>query len=70
MASRPYLIGIAGPSGAGKSALARALVERLPGPALVLPMDAYYRDLGHLAPAARLRVNFDHRDALDHELFH
>ena len=67
MAFTPYLIGIGGPSGAGKSALAEHLCGRLPGPALVVPMDAYYRDLGDLAPEARLRVNFDHPDAVDHE---
>jgi uridine kinase len=69
MSLRPHLIGVAGPSGAGKSTLARALAARLPRPALVLPMDAYYRDLGHLAPEARIRVNFDHPEALDHALF-
>ncbi len=68
MASTPYLIGIGGPSGAGKSALAEYLCGRLSGWALVLPMDSYYRDLGDLAPEARLRVNFDHPDAVDHEL--
>jgi uridine kinase len=67
MESRPYLIGIAGPSGAGKSALAGHLAARLPG-ALVLPMDAYYRDLGDLAPDARPRVNFDHPEAVDRGL--
>jgi uridine kinase len=31
-------------------------------------MDAYYRDLAALAPEVRLRVNFDHPDAVDHTL--
>lgn len=68
MVSTAYLIGIGGPSGAGKSALAEYLCGRLPGAARVLPMDAYYRDLGDLPPEARLRVNFDHPDAVDYAL--
>ncbi len=68
MAGPVHVLGIAGPSGSGKTALARLLCRRLPAPALVVPMDAYYRDLGRLEPAARARVNFDHPDALDCDL--
>lgn len=63
----PRLIGLAGPSGAGKTTLARALQTRLPGPATVLSLDAYYRDLADLSPAARARVNFDAPEAMDHQ---
>lgn len=62
----PYLIGIAGASGSGKSWLARYLAEHLP--ATVVPLDAYYRDLSALDPAARARQNFDVPEALDWEL--
>lgn len=62
----PCLIGLAGPSGAGKTTLARALHTHLPGPATVLSLDAYYRDLAALAAAARTRVNFDAPEAIDH----
>jgi uridine kinase len=31
--------------------------------------DAYYRDLSHLSYEERSRVNFDHPDSLDNELF-
>ena len=62
----PVLIGIAGFSGSGKTALARALRDRLG--ATLLPLDAYYRDLAHLAPDTRDRQNFDHPDALDLDL--
>lgn len=61
----PYLIGIAGPSGAGKSALARALIGGLPGSAVILSMDSYYRDFADQPPDERPAVNFDHPDALD-----
>ncbi|MFA5026933.1 MAG: uridine kinase [Candidatus Methylomirabilota bacterium] len=68
MTIAPCLIGIGGPSGSGKSTLARYLAERLPDSALVLPIDAYYRDRGDLPRQARLGLNFDHPDAVDHEL--
>ncbi|HRZ16827.1 MAG TPA: uridine kinase [Candidatus Hydrogenedentes bacterium] len=65
----PFLLGIAGPSCSGKSTLAhetaRAFADLNP---LVLSLDAYYRDLAHLPPGERARVNFDHPDALEHEL--
>jgi len=66
MAAEIYLIGIAGPSGAGKSFLARHLKSALE--AEVLELDRYYRDLSHLHPAERARVNFDAPEALEHEL--
>ena len=47
----PCLIGLAGPSGSGKTTLARALQTHLPGPATVLSLDAYYRDLAALSPS-------------------
>ena len=62
----PVILGIAGFSGSGKTALARALRDRLG--ATLLPLDAYYRDLAHLAPGERDRQNFDHPDALDIDL--
>jgi len=65
----PVLVGIAGPSGSGKTTLARMVVERLPGGAVLFPLDAYYIDqrgvpddvLNVDAPAA-----FDHPLILDH----
>ena len=40
----PIVVGIAGPSGSGKTTLARLIVERLPGGAVLFPLDSYYRD--------------------------
>lgn len=68
MAERPYIIGMAGPSASGKTTIARALAERLGDRALVLSCDGYYRDLSHLSMAEREQVNFDHPDAIEHEL--
>ncbi len=64
----PLLVGIAGGSGSGKTTLADGLCAALPsGQAVVVPADAYYRDLGHLPPEARARRNFDEPAALDGE---
>ncbi len=62
--------GISGGSGAGKTTLTRHLLERLgQSEVSVLAFDAYYRDQGHLPPADRSLVNYDHPDSLDHDLF-
>ena len=64
------VIAIAGGSGSGKSTLATALLEAIGNDSVaLLPIDAYYHDLSHLAPEEREAVNFDHPDALDLDLF-
>ncbi|MBM3737993.1 MAG: uridine kinase [Acidobacteria bacterium] len=65
----PVLIGIAGPSGSGKTALAKRLIHALPGTVSLLSLDSYYRELSHLQLADRERVNFDHPDSIDWDLF-
>ena len=66
----PRGIAIAGGSGSGKSTLATALLEAIGNDSVaLLPIDAYYHDLSHLAPEEREAVNFDHPDALDLDLF-
>lgn len=68
----PFIVGIAGASGSGKSSLASELLAALnrrdPRSAVVLPLDAYYRDLGHMTFRERDQQNFDHPDALELEL--
>ncbi len=66
MRAEIYLIGIAGPSGSGKSYLAQHLAAEVQ--ANVLELDRYYRDLSHLSPEQRARVNFDAPESLEHEL--
>jgi uridine kinase len=66
----PALVGIIGASGSGKTTLARALVAALPtDEAVILPLDAYYRDLAHLDLDTRRRQNFDAPEAVDWALF-
>lgn len=62
-----HLIGIAGASGSGKTTLANSLAKSLVD-AVVLPIDAYYRDLSHLEPTARELYNFDVPGAFDWNL--
>jgi len=65
---KPLLVGVAGGSGSGKTALAEGVAAALPaGQTVVVPADAYYRDLGHLPPEERARHNFDEPAALEGE---
>jgi uridine kinase len=66
---RAVVVGVAGGSGAGKSSVVRRLVQGLgAGEVAVVRHDAYYRDLSHLTPAERERVNYDHPDAIETDL--
>jgi len=62
-------VGVAGGTGSGKTTLVQALVRRIGGEGIVLlPHDAYYRDLSHLPLVQRVKVNFDHPDSLETEM--
>lgn len=50
--------------------MARAIVEALPAPSVVLlEHDAYYKDQSSLSYEQRTHINYDHPDALDSALF-
>lgn len=68
MPATPLVIGVAGGTGSGKTSVARAIHEALSLDAVLIDMDAYYRDLAHLPFEERARVNFDHPSAFDLEL--
>lgn len=63
--ARAHVVGIAGPSGAGKTTLARLVAERLPGGAVVFPLDSYYIDQRGVPEDS---INVDVPDAFDHAL--
>jgi uridine kinase len=66
----PMIVGIVGGSGSGKSWLANRLALTLgPERAGVICQDSFYKDLSHLTPAQRSRVNFDDPKALDWAAF-
>jgi uridine kinase len=62
----PVVIGIAGCSGSGKTTLAAELARTLGG--IHFHLDHYYRDLGHLPLAERMRQNFDDPELLESAL--
>lgn len=66
---RPIIIGVAGGTGSGKTTVAETILRRVGEERIAyIPHDAYYRDLSHLSPEMRARVNFDHPDALETDL--
>src|SRR5438067_1467863 len=68
--AKPLIIGIAGGTGSGKSTVARRVAEALIEASVAfIDMDAYYKNFAHLPMAERKRVNWDHPDAFDLDLF-
>lgn len=62
-------IGIGGGTGSGKTTVAQRIQQILgEDMVLIIPMDAYYRDLSGLDDLERERFNFDHPDAFDRKL--
>ena len=69
MKNNTIIIGISGPSASGKSLLANTIVNEMGSDeVVVISEDSYYKDLTGLTIEERAKVNFDHPDALDHEL--
>ena len=73
MAQVKTIIGIAGGSGAGKSLLANQLHDRLRQSfthrdVTILNEDCYYRRRDDLTFEEREKINYDHPDAIEHEL--
>jgi uridine kinase len=70
MVRHPLVIGVAGGSGSGKTTVTNAILERVGRERIaLLPHDAYYHDLSHLAFAQRTQINFDHPDSFDNALY-
>jgi len=65
----PIIIGVAGGTGSGKTTVANTILDRV-GPHRIahIQHDSYYRDLSHLPPNERGRINFDHPDSLETDL--
>ncbi|MDG2301380.1 MAG: uridine kinase [Acidimicrobiales bacterium] len=62
-------VGIAGGSCSGKTTIVHALVESYEGSVSTVAFDSYYCDQGHMTLDERARVNYDHPDSLDVDLF-
>jgi uridine kinase len=70
---KPLIIGIAGGTGSGKTTVARKIAEALsavPNASVAfLDMDGYYRNFAHLSMDERRKINWDHPEAFDLDLF-
>jgi uridine kinase len=70
---KPTIIAIAGASASGKSLFAQTIYEELL-PELgadgisIIKEDAYYKDQTHLAMSERVKTNYDHPQAFEHDL--
>ncbi len=67
------IVGIAGASASGKSLIASTiygeLLEKVGDHQIgVITEDCYYRDQSHLSMEERVKTNYDHPSALDHDL--
>lgn len=67
--TRPLVVAVVGGTGSGKTTIAHAIHDALGVDAVLLDQDAYYRDLADLPLEERRRVNFDHPDSIDTDLF-
>ncbi|NWF68710.1 MAG: uridine kinase [Chloroflexi bacterium] len=66
MSERVVTIAVAGGTGSGKTTVSNAILERVGSHNIAyIPHDAYYKEIGHLSPEERAKVNFDHPDSLD-----
>jgi uridine kinase len=65
-ARRPIIIGVAGGTGSGKTTVSQAILDRVGRDKIAyIQHDFYYKDRSHLPPEERLKINFDHPDALE-----
>ncbi|PIP54579.1 MAG: uridine kinase [Bacteroidetes bacterium CG23_combo_of_CG06-09_8_20_14_all_32_9] len=63
------IIGIAGGTGSGKTTVVKKIIERCPkDEVVVLPQDSYYRDNSNIPIEERLKINFDHPNAVEFDL--
>lgn len=65
----PIIIGIAGGSGSGKSTVTNELLSMLDRERVtVIEEDSYYKDQSNVAFEQRVKTNYDHPFAFDHDL--
>jgi len=65
---KPIIIGVAGGSGSGKTTVARRIYQQFSDAVVMIEQDAYYKDQAHLTFEERLKTNYDHPNAFDHDL--
>ncbi|MAP54784.1 uridine kinase [Altibacter sp.] len=63
------IIGIAGGTGSGKTTVVQQIIQELPADEVcVISQDSYYKDTSHLSYEERVKINFDHPQAIDFNL--
>ena len=68
---KAIIIGISGASASGKSLLANTIVNELGSDqVVVISEDAYYKDHSNIPFEERAKINYDHPNAIDHDLLH
>jgi uridine kinase len=65
---KPIIIGVAGGSGSGKTTVTRRIYQQFSDAVVMIEQDAYYKDQAHLTFEERLKTNYDHPNAFDHDL--
>lgn len=65
------IIGITGGSGSGKTTVVAQILKHIPqNQVSVIHMDCYYKNNGALSREERLKINFDHPDAIEFDLLY
>lgn len=67
--SEVMVIGIAGGTGSGKTTITKRLMQRFGDDVSVIYHDNYYKAHHDMPYAERAKLNYDHPDAFDNELF-
>ena len=67
--AKSRFIGIAGGTGSGKTTITRRITEQFGGQVSVLYHDNYYKAHHDLSLEERSRLNYDHPEAFDRQLF-
>ncbi len=67
--SLPVIIGIAGGTGSGKSTIADAIQKEVKQDITIITQDSYYKSFVSMSLKERSKINYDHPQSLDNNLF-
>ena len=65
------IVAIAGGTGSGKTTLAKKIIDSYQNIKInYLSLDSYYKDFSQMSFTERSKINFDHPDSIDFDLFY
>ena len=65
------IVAIAGGTGSGKTTLAKKIIDNYQNIKInYLSLDSYYKDYSQMSFTERSKINFDHPDSIDFDLFY